>query len=290
MKHFSNEKTICDFSTTDSFIGVVESEETFLVETKDCFGNQIKAENQVLSSLSWDSINPCTGPIMIKNAHIGEVLKIEIINIELGTQGIIIKDHGDLQRFHIEEPEKSILVEIQDNKRINYRGKSFDVKPMIGVIGVLTEENQLTTLPGINGGNMDNSSITIGSTVYLPVLREGAGLAIGDLHASMGDGETTGCGIETNGIVKIKVTVITEKHLPLPFVETKEKYITVTSADTLDKAADMAASNMNEFLIKSKHLNSDEAWIIMTMYSDIRVCQVANRLKTARCEIKRNLL
>ena len=36
---------------------------------------------------------------------------------------------------------------------------------------------------------MDNTKIKAGATLYLPVFHEGALLAMGDVHACMGDGE-----------------------------------------------------------------------------------------------------
>lgn len=289
MKHISSKTTITDFSSSNGFVAEIESGETALVDTQDCFGGQITTEDQTLSSLAWDTINPCTGPIKIKNAHIGNILKIDILNIEVGSTGVVIKDAGDLKRFSISEAEKSIILKIKNNS-IEYMGKSYAIKPMIGVIGVVTDNKQLTTLPGFNGGNMDNTAISIGSSIYLPVLKEGAGLVIGDLHAAMGDGETTGCGIETSGTVKIRVSVLSEKTMPLPFVETNDKYITVATDTSLDKAVDSAVVNMKTFLVENKHFDNDKAWVVMTIGANAKVCQIANHLKTARCEIKRILV
>lgn len=43
-------------------------------------------------------------------------------------------------------------------------------------------------VPGDHGSNMDTKLIKVGSKVYLPVFVSGANLALGDLHACMGDG------------------------------------------------------------------------------------------------------
>jgi len=48
-----------------------------------------------------------------------------------------------------------------------------------------------------------------GSKVFFPVYVDGAGLSVGDLHFSQGDGEITFCGaIEMAGWVHMKVTLI----------------------------------------------------------------------------------
>jgi acetamidase/formamidase len=50
--------------------------------------------------------------------------------------------------------------------------------------------------PGPHGGNLDLNVARADSTVYLPVDVRGALFSMGDVHASMGDGELTGGGID----------------------------------------------------------------------------------------------
>ena len=67
---------------------------------------------------------------------------------------------------------------------------------MVGVIGTSPAEGEVPCGYAFNlGGNMDCNLITVGSTVYLPVEVPGGLLQMGDIHASMGDGELTGTGI-----------------------------------------------------------------------------------------------
>ncbi len=58
---------------------------------------------------------------------------------------------------------------------------------------------------------MDVTDICEGSTVYLPVRQEGGLLALGDLHAIMGDGELCYSGCEINGEVILQVDLIKDK-------------------------------------------------------------------------------
>ena len=57
-------------------------------------------------------------------------------------------------------------------------------------------------------GNVDIGDITEGTTVILPVHVEGAMFSIGDIHALQGDGEITGCALECQGIVEVRISVI----------------------------------------------------------------------------------
>ena len=63
--------------------------------------------------------------------------------------------------------------------------------------------------PREHGGNCDIKDLSRGSKVYFPVYVTGAGLSMGDLHFSQGDGEITFCGaIEMAGWVHMKVDLI----------------------------------------------------------------------------------
>jgi formamidase len=66
-----------------------------------------------------------------------------------------------------------------------------------------------TVPPREHGGNCDIKDLSRGSKIYFPVYVPGAGLSMGDLHFSQGDGEITFCGaIEMAGWVHIKVDLI----------------------------------------------------------------------------------
>jgi len=62
-----------------------------------------------------------------------------------------------------------------------------------------------TVPPREHGGNCDIKDLSRGSQVFFPVYVDGAGLSVGDLHFSQGDGEITFCGaIEMAGWVHMK--------------------------------------------------------------------------------------
>jgi formamidase len=66
-----------------------------------------------------------------------------------------------------------------------------------------------TVPPREHGGNCDIKDLSRGSKVYFPVYVDGAGLSVGDLHFSQGDGEITFCGaIEMAGWIHIRVNLI----------------------------------------------------------------------------------
>lgn len=66
-----------------------------------------------------------------------------------------------------------------------------------------------TVPPRENGGNCDIKDLTKGAKIYFPVYVKGAGLSVGDLHFSQGDGEITFCGaIEMAGWIHLRVNLV----------------------------------------------------------------------------------
>ncbi|MBB5188732.1 MULTISPECIES: formamidase [Zhongshania] len=70
-------------------------------------------------------------------------------------------------------------------------------------------EGARTVPPREHGGNCDIKDLSRGAKVYFPVYVKDAGLSVGDLHFSQGDGEITFCGaIEMAGWIHLRVNLI----------------------------------------------------------------------------------
>jgi formamidase len=73
----------------------------------------------------------------------------------------------------------------------------------------IAAEGARTVPPREHGGNCDIKDLSRGSKIFFPVYVDGAGLSVGDLHFSQGDGEISFCGaIEMAGWVHMKVSLI----------------------------------------------------------------------------------
>ncbi len=74
---------------------------------------------------------------------------------------------------------------------------------------IAAAEGARTVPPREHGGNCDIKNLTRGSKVYFPVYIKNAGLSMGDIHFSQGDGEISFCGaIEMAGWIDIHVELI----------------------------------------------------------------------------------
>lgn len=264
--------------------------DTVIFHTLDCFGGQLKCEDQKMGGLDWSNINPATGPLYIEGAKAGDVLKVEILSIELDDHGVMVHSEGERVTGRVVTGEVTKILPIQNGcARFNDK-LSFQLSPMIGVIGTAPAGDGIPTgTPGAHGGNMDCTRIGAGTTLYLPVNVDGALLAMGDMHAVMGDGEVGVCGVEIAGSITVRVSVLKDCGLPTPFLLTPEHAIAISSAKTADEAGDNATMAMHAFLTGELGMDSHDAGMLMSIAANLRVCQVVDPEKTFRMELPRSV-
>ena len=194
MRTVSNKQVCYSMSSENKPVLRVVCGETFQLETKDCYSNKLKTEKCLFTKAMWNTVNPATGPVFIESSRPGNIIKVEILKIEIRNFAVMSIEHGNGALEEFIEGQETSIYPIRDGKMIFNEQISLPIKPMIGVIGVAPAGKEiLNGTPGAHGGNMDCKIITAGTTVYLPVNVEGALLAAGDLHAVMGDGEVCIC-------------------------------------------------------------------------------------------------
>jgi Predicted acetamidase/formamidase len=267
----------------------VEDGATVLFETCDCFENQIKSASTEIEALDWNRINPATGPVFVEGAQPGDILKVKIDKIEIADHGVMMTG-PNLGILGDRLSKNSIrLVPIHDGKAVYEEKVEFPLKPMIGVIGTAPAGDPVACgTPGEHGGNMDCTIIGEGSTLYLPVNVPGALLAMGDLHAAMGDGEVSVCGLEVQGEVTVTISVLKKSQLPLPLVKTASSVYVISSAKTLDEAVVDVTRSLVGLLTKGTDgkLNEYDAVNLLSLIGNLQICQVVDPLKTVRFELK----
>jgi amidase len=156
---------------------------------------------------------------------------------------------------------------------------SFPASPMLGVIGVAPEAGEIPTMPaGRHGGNLDNNKNTIGSTIHLPVKHAGALLAIGDMHAAMGDGEICGTGIEIAGDVLLSTALIKGKGTSYPVTQTASSWIThgVSTVEDLYGAMRIACEEAAGLLVSEWGFTIEEAFIFLSVQGNLGIAQAVH--------------
>ena len=290
MKVIEN-KRIFAFDGTNECVAEVEDGETLIFRTHDCFDNQLSEEGSTIGSLNWDCINPATGPVYIKNALPGDVLKVEILEISLGNQGVMcaLPDNGVLGSLITEESVKRLKVE---NGKVHFNERIvFDINPMIGVIGVAPENGAVNCgTPGNHGGNMDNKRIAEGATVYFPVFHKGALFSLGDVHAAMGDGEVMVSGVEIAADVKVRLSVIKGLSIETPMLENEDICGVIYSHEEIEKAVFHAVRIMNDIMQRKLELSFNDAGMLLSAVADLKFCQVVDPERTVMMCVPKSIL
>lgn len=262
-----------------------------VIETYDCFQNQIQSEDMEFGGVNWEQINPATGPIFVEGAEPGDILKVTIDDLVIGDRGVMLVGPGLGVLGHRLEKEQIKIIPVQDGKVIFNEKLQFPVTPMIGVIGVAPEGEAIPCgTPGPHGGNMDTTLVTKGATLYFPVFQKGALFGLGDLHAAMGDGEVSVSGLEVPGKVTVTLDVIKGKSIPYPFLENEDGLYVLVSKETLDEAVKAAVEIMADTLLPHTDMNLGELTMLFSAVGQTQISQVVDPLMTARFFVPRFVL
>ena len=291
MIELDDAKTLFSFDKDLEPVLKVPSGETVRIRTKDCFGNQLQGPEDQLSEIDWEAINPATGPIYVEGAVAGGTLKVHIDNIELDAQtsSCTGKDEGVCgDRF---SDWATHFCKLEDGKVVWDERLSIPLAPMIGVIGVAPEGEPVNCgTPGKHGGNMDNTAIAAGATLYFPVAVDGALFGCGDMHAVMGDGEVSVSGAEVAGYATVTLTALPELSLPNPLIENETHFGIIISAESLDKAAELAVQQMVDLLASRTNESEADLVMLLSLVADVRVCQMVDPEKTVRFMVPKYVL
>jgi len=228
----------------------VESGDTVVADCRDGLDGQITPAtlDADLMALDLRRGHPLTGPIAVRGAEPGDVLKVEILAIDTDTFGStavipgfgLLGDlfpepflvtwglHGDaatsgrLEGIRIpSDPFVGVIGVAPSHERLErFRAREaalaeaggFSLPPEPGAAVPASEPYASTALrtipPRETGGNLDVPQARAGATVFLPVDVPGALLSLGDVHFAQGEGEVCGTAIEVHGRVTIRLEVL----------------------------------------------------------------------------------
>lgn len=291
MVELDDEKVFYAFDKALEPAMVVPSGTTVRVRTKDCFGNQIQKPEDELDGIDWDHTNPATGPIFVEGAVPGGALKVSVGAIEFDNKSVSCTGENEGvcgDRFNAWSTQ---VCEIDGDELVWDERLRIPLRPMIGVIGVAPEGDPINCgTPGSHGGNMDNTAITSGATLYFPVFADGALFGCGDMHAVMGDGEISVSGAEAAGWATVTLTAMPELKLVDPLIENATHFGVIASAETLDAAADRAVHEMVDLICDRTAEDPDKVVMLLSLVGDVQVCQMVDPEKTIRFMVPKYVL
>jgi amidase len=252
----------------------VEPGDTVVFETNDCFTGQIRSEDDLVTEIDMGRINGATGPVAVKGAEPGDSLVAEILEVKPIDWGVatLIPGFGQL----IDEVRSPVtrLFRVEDGMiRMNDR-VSFPARPMVGVVGVATEGDTLSNgLAGRHGGNLDDHLHGAGARIFFPVRQSGGMFAVGDMHASMGDGEICFTGVEIAGEVTVRFDVLKGKQATWPVTELRDRWIPHATADVYDEALKLVCEEAARLLVDEHGFTIEDAFIFLSVACDVGVAQ-----------------
>jgi acetamidase/formamidase len=223
-----------------------------------------------------------TGPTYVEGAAPGDVLQIDILEVNLidrwgyvrilPLRGTLPDEFDSVTTIH---PE----IDINRKTAKLPWGTEIGLAPFFGVIAVAPPLHW-GRLPSIQprrfGGNMDNKELREGTTLYLPVFAEGALFSAGDGHAVQGDGEVCITALETGLSGTFRLTVRNDLDFDYPFAETESHLISIGLNEDLDEAARIAVREMIQHICRRTSLSREQAYMLCSLQGDLRVTQTVD--------------
>jgi len=227
----------------------------------------------------------CTGPVAIRGAKAGQVLEVRIKSIELSYDWGYNFSGPLTGALPDDFPERHLMHIPLDRKKMTGRlpwGLELPLRPFFGVMAVAPPAawGKVSTLPPRrNGGNLDNKELVAGTTLYLPILVDGALFSVGDGHGAQGDGEVCVTAIETGLIGAFELIVREDMQLEWPRAETPTHLMTMAFDPDLDDCVVIALRQMIDLIARETNLTRQEAYTLCSLAADVRVTQVVNGSK-----------
>ena len=223
--------------------------EEVVMQTRNAFDMQITPSTQAPDLLTADLnlVHPLTGPVYVNGAEPGDLLQINILNIEPAGWGFttILPGFGFLRDVYTEPyivhwemrdgyaqseqlpgvrvPEASFMgtigvapsralrqeILLREDELLRRGGMVVGPTPAGAVPAdePFATEGLRTIPPRENGGNVDIKQLTGGTRLYLPVFAEGALFSAGDAHYAQGDSECCGTAIEMDCTLHVSFQV-----------------------------------------------------------------------------------
>jgi acetamidase/formamidase len=273
----------------------VDPGETVHFECRDSWDQLVDAETTAadLPKLTADKGGmPLTGPVAVAGAEPGDVLEVEILDVDHDDWGwtVFRPGHQEVGLLPDEFPDWGLHYwDLDPEAGVGdyVAGIEIPLNPFPGTIGLAPGEdgNHSTTPPRNVGGNMDTKHLTAGTTLYLPVEVAGALFSIGDGHATQGDGEVCGGAIETPIEATVRFDVRSNLSIEYPQYHMPDgdaslpgpTYSTMGIGPDLMEAAKSAISELVAHLHAERGLSREKAYILTSVAADLKINEVVDR-------------
>ncbi len=266
------DKSVYTFSKDNAPFTAAEAGEELLFCSMDCFSGKVTSEDFKPRDLDLSAVNPAAGPVYIEGAEPGDVLAVDILDIKTGTQGVsgTVKGLGPMT----ENIETRMRIMPVSEGRVHFKDVSWPLDPMVGVMGTAPAEGSIACgHAGNHGGNMDSNLIKKGARVYFPVRVKGALLQMGDVHATMGNGEISGTGVETAGEIRVNTALIKNFELNWPVTETGDRWYVNVTGKEYEEALILACNEMCRLMEPVYGWDETDIFIYLSVQGSVEINQ-----------------
>ena len=266
----------------------INSGDTVVVETQDALRGLVTSEDVKLGE-EIDKLrpflNPLNGPISVNGAKRGDALKIKIESIIPRGKGcaVLLPNFGGLSgnrecpALNPNLPEIARVVKVTTEGVEWNKNITFPYKPFIGVIGTSPLIDSISSAtPSNHGGNMDLPYTCPGNILYLPVQVEGAFLYLGDCHATQGDGELCGGGIDFPTYTTITIEVVKGWSLEWPRLENDNFIMSIGSIRPLENAVRIAYDDLIKWMVADFCFDKWDAYLILSQVGRMRLGNIVD--------------
>ncbi|MFU8883481.1 MAG: acetamidase/formamidase family protein [Rhodobacterales bacterium] len=237
-----------------------------------------------------------TGPVAVDGAMPGDVLQIDILDVQLRQDWgytFIRPLSGTLPLDFPEFQKMTIPLDATRAEAVLPWGTRLPLAPFFGVMAVAPPRawGRISTIePRAHGGNLDNKELVAGTTLYLPVMTEGALFSCGDGHGAQGDGEVCVTAIETALQGRFRLTIRRDMDVTYPEAETPTHLITMGMHPDLDVCVEMALRRMITLVAGRAGISRAEAYMLCSLAGDLRITQTVNKEKGVHMMIRKSLI
>ena len=236
----------------------------------------------------FDTLYNLLGPVYVEGAAPGDTLEIEILELRTGPWGwtSVLPELGLLPE-DFPEPFIRYFDLTQGDTTQLAPGVHIPIEPFLGTMGTLPDDIEHATPfpPHKGGGNVDTRHLKMGTTLLLPVFREGGLFSCGDPHAAQGDGEVCVAAIETDMQATLRIglrrqTVSTPRFIvpgPLtPRTDAGGYYGTMGIHSDLMQGAKEAVRGMVELVVEEHGLTREDAYVLCSLAGDLKILEIVD--------------
>jgi acetamidase/formamidase len=237
----------------------------------------------------FDTLYNLLGPVWVEGAEPGDALEVDVLALEPGSWGwcSVLPELG-LLPDDFPEPYMRYFDLTQGGTTRLCDGVEIPIVPFLGTMGVLPDdvEHASPFPPHKGGGNIDTRHLTVGTTLVLPVFREGALFSCGDSHAAQGDGEVCVAAIETDMHASLRfrlrkaAQISTPRFVaggPLtPRVDAGGYYGTMGIHADLMEGARAAVRGMIELVGAEHGVAREDAYVLCSLAGDLKIFEIVD--------------